>query len=134
MQDNPAIVKKFIDEVLNHKKIEMTSDFFWEDMVEQVPFPGQKPGISGLKEVLLGMWAAFPDMHWSVQEQISQDDRVMTRFEWTGTHQDSFLGIAATGRKVMVWGVVIDRLDRGKIRETRLIMDTLGLMGQLQLG
>ncbi|MGF6778640.1 steroid delta-isomerase-like uncharacterized protein [Paraburkholderia sp. GAS334] len=100
-------------------------------MVEQVPFPGQGPGLEGLKDVLRGMRAAFPDMHWRIEEQLSDADRVLTRFEWTGTHSGAFLGVPATGRPVRVWGMVIDRVQEGKIKESRIIMDTLGLMIQL---
>ena len=128
---NKNIVRRFITEVLNEGKIESAGDFFWEDMVEQVPLPGQGPGLSGLKDVLRGMRAAFPDMHWRIEEQIADGDKVVTRFEWTGTHRAEFLGVPATGRSVNVWGVVIDRLDSGKIRDTRIIMDALGLMMQL---
>jgi predicted ester cyclase len=56
---------------------------------------------------------------------------VLTRFVWTGTHRGPFLGISATGRRVSVWGMVIDRLAAGWIKETRFLMDTLGLMTQL---
>jgi predicted ester cyclase len=49
----------------------------------------------------------------------------------TGTHQGVFLGIAATGKPVDVWGVVIDVVRDGRFAESRLIMDTLGLMQQL---
>jgi predicted ester cyclase len=56
---------------------------------------------------------------------------VVTRFEWTGTHRGEFLGVPATGRPVKVWGVVIDRLEAEKIKDTRIIMDTIGLMMQL---
>jgi len=81
--------------------------------------------------VLRGLRAAFPDMHWTIQEQIAQGDKVLTRFEWTGTHRGAFLGVPATDRAVRVWGMVIDRLEGGKIKETRILMDTLGLMMQL---
>ena len=131
MQSNSKIVLCFIEEVLNQGNIESTGQFFWEDMVEQVPLPGQGPGLEGLKDVLRGMRAGFPDMHWSVEEQMAEGDKVMTRFEWTGTHQGEFLGVPATGRPVRVWGIVIDRFQGGKIKETRLIMDALGLMMQL---
>lgn len=60
---------------------------------EQVPFPGQGPGLEGLKEVLRGMRAGFPDLHFSVEEQIAEGDKVLTRFEWTGTHRGEFLGV-----------------------------------------
>lgn len=131
MQNNSQIIRRFIEEVLNRGNIEATGQFFWEDVVEQVPFPGQGPGLEGLKDVLCGMRIGFPDMHWSVEEQIAEGDKVLTRFEWTGTHRGEFLGVPATGRPVKVWGTVIDRLQDGKIKETRIIMDALGLMMQL---
>lgn len=52
-------------------------------------------------------------------------------FEWTATHEQEFLGVPASGRRVRVWGVVIDRPEDGRIKDTRTIMDTLGLMMQL---
>ena len=70
-------------------------------------------------------------MHWSIEEQLTEGDRVLTRFEWTGTHRDAFLGVPASGRSVTVWGMVIDRFEGDKIKDTRLIMDALGLMMQL---
>ena len=131
MTDNSTIVKNFVDVVLNKGEIEASETFFWEDMVEQAPFPGQEPGLAGLKDVLRGMRTAFPDMHWSVEEQIAEGDKVVTRFEWTGTHRAEFFGVPATNRLVKVWGVVIDRLEGNKIKDTRIIMDALGLMMQL---
>jgi steroid delta-isomerase-like uncharacterized protein len=99
--------------------------------VEQVPLPGQGPGLDGLKTILRGMRAAFPDMNWKVEEQIAEGDKVLTRFEWTGTHRGPFAGIPATGRPVKVWGMVVDRFEAGKIKDTRIIMDTMGMMMQL---
>jgi steroid delta-isomerase-like uncharacterized protein len=131
MDEINGIVRGFIEEVLNQGRIDATGMFFWEDMVEQVPFPGQGPGLEGLKDVLRGMRAAFPDMHWQIEEQLSDSDRVLTRFEWTGTHSGAFLGVSATGRPVCVWGMVVDRVQEGRIKESRIIMDTLGLMVQL---
>jgi steroid delta-isomerase-like uncharacterized protein len=113
MHDNNAVVRTFLDLVLTKGEIESSGRFFWEDMVEHVPLPGQGPGLAGLKDVLRGMRTAFPDMHWSVEEQIAEGDKVVTRFEWTGTHRAEFFGVPATGRSVKVWG------------------DALGLMMQL---
>jgi steroid delta-isomerase-like uncharacterized protein len=131
MQDNSEIVRGFIEETINEGQIDLASRFVWEDVVEQVPFPGQGPGVEGLKDVLRGLRAAFPDMHWSIEEQIAEGDKVVTRFEWTGTHHGEFFGVPATGRLVKVWGMVIDRLEEGRIKETRIIMDALGMMMQL---
>lgn len=130
-QDNSAIVRRFVDEVINQGKMGSAEEFVWEDVVEQVPLPGQGPGLEGLKDVLRGMRSAFPDIDFSIKEQVCEGDKVVSRFEWTGTHKAEFMGVPATGRQVRVWGVVIDRLEAGRIKDTRILMDALGLMMQL---
>ena len=130
-QENCSVVRRFIDEVINQGRIDQAAQFVWEDVVEQVPFPGQGPGLAGLQDVLRGMRTAFPDLYFGVEEQIAEGDKVLTRFEWTGTHRGEFLGVPATGRPVKVWGMVIDRLVERRIKETRIIMDIFGLMMQM---
>ena len=125
------IVRRFAEEVITQGQIERAAEFAWDDVVEQVPFPGQGPGLEGLKDVLRGMRAAFPDLVFSIVEQVAEGEKVVSRFEWTGTHKGPFLGVAATGRPVRVWGIVIDRLLAGRIKETRIIMDIFGLMMQM---
>jgi steroid delta-isomerase-like uncharacterized protein len=130
-QDNATIVRCFADEVITQGKIDSAAQYVWEDVVEQVPLPGQGPGLDGLKDILRAMRAGFPDIVFSIREQITEGNKVASRFEWTGTHKGEFLGIPATDRPVHVWGIVIDRLENGRIKDTRIIMDTLGLMTQL---
>ena len=130
-QDNATIIRRFADEVITGGKIDSAAQYVWEDVVEQVPLPGQGPGLDGLKDILRVMRAGFPDIVFSIQEQITEGNKVASRFEWTGTHKGEFLGIPATERHVRVWGIVIDRLENGRIKDTRIIMDTLGLMTQL---
>jgi steroid delta-isomerase-like uncharacterized protein len=129
--ENAAVVRSFVDEVITQGNIDAAADYVWEDVVERVPLPGQGPGLDGLKDILRAMRTGFPDIVFSIHEQIVEGDKVVSRFEWTGTHDGEFLGIPATGRPVRVWGMVIDRLEDGRIKETRILMDTLGLMGQL---
>ena len=130
-QDNATIVRSFVDEVITRGNIEAAAQYVWEDVVEQVPLPGQGPGLDGLKDIIRAMRAGFPDIVFSIQEQITENDKVASRFEWTGTHDGIFLGIPATGRRVRVWGIVFDRLEDGRIKDTRILMDGLGLMAQL---
>jgi hypothetical protein len=51
--------------------------------------------------------------------------------DWEGLPQGEFLGIPATNRVVRVWGMVIDRFEGGKVKSTRILLDTLSLMQQL---
>jgi predicted ester cyclase len=124
-------VRAFVDRVLTGGDIEATGEYFERDMVEEVPFPGQGPGLDGLKHTLTAIRAAFPDSRWTVEEQIAEGDTVVTRFVWAGTHQAGFLGIPATHRPIRVWGMVIDRFAGDKIVSTRILLDMLGMMTQL---
>jgi steroid delta-isomerase-like uncharacterized protein len=129
--ENKAVVQRFIDEVLNQGKLETADEIVAENFVELDPLPGQRQGREGLKEIVAMLRTAFPDMHWSVDETIAAGEKVVTRFTWTGTHKGDFLGIPATGRPVSVKGVVIDRIVGGKMTDSRILMDNLGMMQQL---
>lgn len=131
LTDNAAIIQRFIDEVINQGRYEVCDEIVAEDFLELDPLPGQRQGREGLKEIIAMMRSAFPDIHWVTNECISSGDKVVTRFNWTGTHRGDFLGIPATGRPVTVKGVVIDRLVNGLMTDSRILMDTFGMMMQL---
>ena len=128
---NKAVIRRFIDAVLNEKQLRVADEIVAENFVELDPLPGQRQGREGLKEVLAMMSAAFPDIHWVVEEMVAEGEKVVTRFTWTGTHRGTFLGIPATGKGVAVKGVVIDRVVGGKMTDSRILMDTMGMMQQL---
>lgn len=131
MADNKDVIRRFTAEVLNEGRFEQLGELVLEDFVELDPLPGQSQGRRGLQEVIRQMRDAFPDMHWVIEEMIGEDDKVCTRFTWTGTQRGPFMGLPATGRGVTVKGVVIDRLESGKMADSRILMDTLGMMQQL---
>jgi steroid delta-isomerase-like uncharacterized protein len=128
---NVATLERFVEEVINQGQFEAAAELVEENFVELDPFPGQQQGREGLKDVIRMMRIGFPDIHWTVEETIASGDKVVSRFKWTGTQRGEFLGIPATGRKVTVPGVVIDRLNDGKMADSRILMDTLGMMQQL---
>ena len=131
LEENKHFMNYFVEEVINKKNLNAANDLVSEDFTENVPFPGQQPGREGLKFVLNSMFTAFPDLHWTVQEQIAEGEKVVTRFTWTGTHKGEFMGIPATNRSVEVWGIVIDVVRNNLFSESRIIMDTTGLLQQL---
>ena len=73
---------------------------------------------------------AFPDINWSIEELFAVGDRVIVRFTSTGTHEGEFQGIPATGNKVETSGIVIIRIENGKIVEEKEEYDQLGIMQQ----
>ena len=62
---------------------------------------------------------------------VGEEDKVFSRFTWHGTHRGEFFGVAAMGRKITVKGTVVDRVVAGKMVESRILMDSLGMMRQL---
>jgi steroid delta-isomerase-like uncharacterized protein len=131
LEENKRVVQRFVDETINKKNLDALENLVAEDFVEQLPFPGQVPGREGLRFAISLFLQAFPDIKWALEEQIAEGDKVVSRFAWTGTHRGEFLGIAATDRIVTGWGVVIDVVRGGKLVESRIIMDTMGLIQQL---
>ena len=128
---NRVVVQRFLEEVINQGRLEQANEIVAEDFVELDPLPGQRQGREGLKEVIGMLRTAFPDIHWVVDEMIAEGEKVVTRFTWTGTQQGTFMGIPATGRNVVVKGVVIDRIVGGMMTDSRILMDTIGMMQQL---
>src|SRR4051812_3245239 len=108
LEENKTFMTFFIEEVINKKKLDAVNDLVDEHFIEHIPFPGQGPGREGLKFALNSMFTGFPDMHWTVNEQIAEGEKVVTRFTWTGTQKGEFMGISPTNKQVEVWGVVID--------------------------
>ena len=129
--ENKAVIQRFTEDVLNHGRLETADEIVAENFVELDPLPGQKQGREGLKEVIVMLRSAFPDMNWVIEETIASGEKVVTRFHWTGTHRGDFMGMPPTGKSVKVKGVVIDRIVGGKMTESRILMDDMGLMQQL---
>jgi steroid delta-isomerase-like uncharacterized protein len=130
--DLRRLLHRFIDEVINGRDLDRAlTELVVEDFVEQNPLPGQGPGRAGLAGVLAGMYAAFPDLHWTVQDTVVEDDRIMAFSTWTGRHRADFMGIPATGREVTVEAWTVDRYRDGQMTESRIIMDIAGLLIQL---
>ncbi|MEU2426166.1 ester cyclase [Streptomyces sp. NPDC007851] len=80
----------------------------------------------------LGVWRNAFDFTFLVEDQIAQEDRVCSRWIWTGVQKGEFLGLPNTGRQVTMTGTTVHRFDdSGKIAEGWWQYDRLGLMGRL---
>ena len=75
--------------------------------------------------------SAFPDMTLTIEQQISEGDTVVTRWTARGTHEGELFGIAPTGKRVSVGGVVISRVIDGQLVEDYESYDVHGMMRQL---
>lgn len=73
---------------------------------------------------------AFPDLHFTIEDQIAEGDKVVNRVIARGTHQGELMGIPPTGKQVIVTGITIDRIVGGKLEASWANWDFLGPLQQ----
>ena len=88
-------------------------------------------GIEGWRKSRSWWWTAFPDLRYRPGEAIVDGDLVATHFTATGTDEGGFLGEEPTGKPMTLDGVLILRVNCGKIVELWAESDIIGVMAQL---
>jgi steroid delta-isomerase-like uncharacterized protein len=92
---------------------------------------GEVRGQQQFQQVIQAWRAAFPDARSTVDQQIAEGDRVVTRWTARGTHTGDFQGMAPTGKPFTLTGITIERVMDAKIAEVWVNRDDLGLLSQL---
>jgi steroid delta-isomerase-like uncharacterized protein len=128
-ETNKAIVRRYFDQVLNDRRHDLAEEFLAENI--ELHGSGLAPGLEVVKQWLTMFAAAFPDGHYVIEDVVAEEDRVVARTAFNGTHQGEMQGIPATGKSVSMPSITIFRLDNGKIAEGWLVSDNLSLMQQL---
>lgn len=130
-QENKAIARKFW-EYFEKKENDKIVNELWADNY-QLHFPGKTAplNINESMETIKMFNTGFPDLRFTVEEQIAEGDLVVDRFIARGTHKGEFQGIAPTNKKITITGTVINRIINNKIVERWTELDTLGLMVQI---
>ncbi|HSL28200.1 MAG TPA: ester cyclase [Anaerolineales bacterium] len=85
----------------------------------------------GHRAFMSALLTAFPDSRFVVDDVIAEGDKVAVRHRLQGTHQAELQGVPATGRQVEIGGMVIFRIENGKVEEAWLNADIMGMMQQL---
>jgi steroid delta-isomerase-like uncharacterized protein len=126
---NKAVVRRLFDEYLNRHNAALESELY-ADAVFRAPAVGELRG-EAHRQFLLSVFSAFPDAHYSLDDQFAEGDKVASRWTFVGTHRGEFMGAAPTGKQVTLAGMTINRVVDGKIVEEWAQWDTLGLLQQL---
>jgi steroid delta-isomerase-like uncharacterized protein len=92
---------------------------------------GELRGRESLLAFVAAYRSAFPDARSTVEDQVAEGDKVVTRWRAQGTHRGQLGPIAATGRAFEMDGVTIERIEAGRIAEVWVARDELGLLRQL---
>ena len=118
--------------VWNGDDLRRLDELVASDVVHHDPYdPHGDQGLAGMKKTIEGNRRTFPDMHITVDDQLAEGDRVATRWHATMTHDGEVMGRPATGQRVTITGITIDRFEDGKIVEAWRNMDRLALLQQI---
>ena len=133
-EQNKATMRHGIEEVWNRGNFDVADEIIARDFVAYTP--GQEDDIhgpEGVKQYIGALRAAFPDLNFTIEDQIAEEDRVVARWVARGTHQAAFNGIPPTGKRVEFSGLSINRFANGKVVEGWMHPDRLGLLQQLDV-
>lgn len=124
-----SLVNRFFNDVISGKNMKVLDEILHPALhTHHLPPNSDR---AGFIEAVRGFISGFPDITITVHQQYEKGDRVFSYLSWMGTHNGPFQGIPPTHKKVTVEFMDIWRIEEGKLRETWVIMDFMGLMVQL---
>jgi predicted ester cyclase len=129
--NNKQQIVTLFEKILNKGMDGLLDNLISVEYIDHNPVPGQAPGAEGIKNKLAGLRAAFPDIHFYLEDLVAEEDLVAARYYWEATHTGEFMGLPPTGKKVKVQGMDLYRFRGGKLVEHWDSIDQLGLLQQL---
>lgn len=126
-EQNKAVVRALYENVLNTGRLELLDDLIADDFVG---VNGAR-GPAGFAATVTGLRQAFPDIQWTVEDVVAEDDKVVIRWTWHGTHHGAFRGYAASHNAVTNHAIAMYELRDTKIVHTWIESDQLGFLQQI---
>ena len=124
--------RRIFNEVWNEKKLSVIDELIAADYAHHDPqSPNVQRGIEGYKQFVNFYLSAFPDIRFTIDDEIEGENLVVTRWTVTGTHLGDMPGLPRTGKPILLTGITIARLSDGKVVESWNNWDALGMMQQL---
>jgi steroid delta-isomerase-like uncharacterized protein len=133
-EDNAAFIRRWFEEVWNKGREEAVDELFDEKgvahgLADETGEPLR--GAAGFKPFFRRFREAFPEIEVTVEDTVSEGDKVAARCTVRGAHRGDTLGFAATNRPVEFTGICIVRVSQGKIVEAWNNFDFMAMLGQL---
>jgi len=125
--ENKRHIDRLFDTCFNRGDLTVLNDLVSPDYLG----PQGDRGPDGFKKIVVGLRTAFPDIHYTVDDLVAENDKVAVRWHWTGTHQAAFRVFPASHKKVSTTGTGIFHFGGGKIVGATLETDRLGFLQQV---
>lgn len=129
---NKNVVRRLFEEVWNKGNLPVADELFAQNYSHHdssTPEFGRGPESEKKRAALYRN--AFPDVRLTVEDIIAEGETVTARWSCKGTHKGDLNGIAPTGKQFTISGISVARFTSGKISESWVNWDALGLMQQL---
>lgn len=129
---NKAILRRLFEKVYTEGDLQVADAIMVVGFVNHNPAPGEASGREGFKAFVAYLRRAFADFRITIEDQVAEEDKVVTRFTISGRHEGEFGGLPPSGKLVSVPAMALHRIVDGQIREGWFNWDALGLMQQLR--
>jgi steroid delta-isomerase-like uncharacterized protein len=131
-EENKALVRRLVVEVWNAGDLDAIDELLASEWVGHAPATPEEPlGLEGFRRFVEMYRNAFPDIRFTVEDQVAEVDMVVTRWSAVGTHQGDLMGIPPSGKRAEVTGITVERFSGGKFVESWVEADMLDVMQQL---
>jgi steroid delta-isomerase-like uncharacterized protein len=128
-EQNKTLVRRILEEVWNRGNFPVVEELIARDYVGHSS--AETHGREGYKQFFAAQRRAFPDIQYTIEDQVAEGDKVVTRWKARGTHTGEFRDIPPTGKQVAVTGITIFRIVGGNVVECWTNVDELGMLQQL---
>ena len=130
-ETNKLVMGRFTD-FINTASETLADELISPDAIFHVPGRSEPVhGPAGYLAIIGMMRGGFPDIQWTLEEMIAEDDKLAARFTMRGTHRGTFFGVPPTGKPIVVQAMNFYRLSRGQFVEERGQPDRLALLQQI---
>ena len=130
-EENKAQFLRTYEELFNKGNLAVADELVTPDFLNTDAPPGMDRGPESMRSIVTMLRAAFPDLHYTIDEMVSEGDTVMGRVTMSGTHRGPFQGMPPTGRSFQQDQMHLVRFRDGQAIEHRAVRDDLGMMRQL---
>ena len=132
-KENKALVRRFL-EAQARGDLDAVKEMMTPHFVDHNLRAGQKPDREGYLRVVAEEQAAFSDIRYIIEDQIAEDDKVMTRWTGSSVHdRGEYQGFAPTGRWWADKIIDVHRVEEGKIAEEWKRASTIAALQQERL-
>jgi predicted ester cyclase len=129
---NKACVSRHFEEIWNEGALDALGNYYAADFSNF----GMLMDVDRVRQIVQGWRTAFPDLHYTVEALLAEDDQVVGHCSLSGTQRGplplrAWAMLPVTGKQFTVKQMHLFRLRDGKFVEHSAVRDDLGMLEQL---